>query len=114
MAIKTGIIVNYPLSLFPLSLPHRVGAVFFMIMNQVFTNLSAIDLFVRQRKVFVLAFIIIFMHNTINIHYNSNENLSGYYRVSVYFFAKATVDLFCYRFFPLCFFTVITYFMLGS
>lgn len=44
----------------------------------------------------------------------SNENLSGYYRVSVFFIAKVSVDLFCTRFFPLCFFTVITYFMLGK
>lgn len=84
-----------------------------MIMNQVFTNLSAIDLFVRQRKVFVL--VVYSNELLIRVQFTlcSNENLSGYYRVSVYFLAKATVDLFCYRFFPLCFFTVITYFMLG-
>ena len=33
--------------------PYRVGAYFFMIMNMVFGNLSAIDLFINERKIFM-------------------------------------------------------------
>lgn len=44
---------------------------------------------------------------------NSHENASGYYRVSIYFIAKVTCDLLSTRLFPLCFFAVISYFMLG-
>ena len=31
----------------------RVGAIFFIVMNQVFGNLSAIDLFIKQRALFM-------------------------------------------------------------
>ena len=43
-----------------------------------------------------------------------HENVSGYYRVSVYFIAKVAVDLLSTRLFPLFFFTGIVYFMLGT
>ena len=32
---------------------YRVGALFFIVMNQVFGNLSAIDLFIRQKALFM-------------------------------------------------------------
>ena len=31
----------------------RVGAMFFIVMNQVFSNLSAIDIFIKQRALFL-------------------------------------------------------------
>ena len=33
--------------------PFRVGAIFFIIMNQVFGNLSATELFIKQRALFM-------------------------------------------------------------
>ena len=31
----------------------RVGAFFFIVMNQIFGNLSAVELFIKERKIFV-------------------------------------------------------------
>ena len=48
------------------------------------------------------------------IIYSRHENVSGYYRVSAYFIAKVLCDMLITRLFPLCFFTVIAYFMIGK
>lgn len=74
---------------------NRVGAFFFIIMNQVFGNLSAVELFIKERS--------IFMH----------ENVSGFYRVSAYFFSKIICDVIPMRLIPVILFSAITYFMLG-
>ena len=44
----------------------------------------------------------------------SHENVSGYYRVSVFFLAKVLIDLILMRILPLCIYTVIAYFMVGK
>ena len=31
----------------------RIGVIFFIVMNQIFGNLSAIDLFIRQKHIFM-------------------------------------------------------------
>lgn len=74
---------------------NRVGAFFFIIMNQVFGNLSAVELFIKERA--------IFMH----------ENVSGFYRVSAYFISKIICDVIPMRMIPVILFSAITYFMLG-
>ncbi|XP_046581396.1 broad substrate specificity ATP-binding cassette transporter ABCG2-like [Haliotis rubra] len=74
---------------------NRVGAFFFIIMNQVFGNLSAVELFIKERA--------IFMH----------ENVSGFYRVSAYFLAKVFCDVIPMRLVPVTFFTAIVYWMIG-
>ncbi|VDI24324.1 ATP-binding cassette, subfamily G (WHITE), member 2 [Mytilus galloprovincialis] len=74
---------------------NRVGAFFFIIMNQVFGNLSAVELFIKERS--------IFMH----------ENVSGFYRVSAYFFSKIICDVIPMRLIPVILFSTVTYFMLG-
>ena len=51
------------------------------------------------------------------VHYcasYSHENVSGFYRVSAFFLAMVLADLFPVRFFPLCVFSVIVYFMVGK
>jgi ATP-binding cassette subfamily G (WHITE) protein 2 len=73
----------------------RVGAIFFIIMNQVFGNLSAVELFIRQRAIFI------------------HENASGFYRVSAFFLAKVFCDLIPLRIIPIAVFSVIVYFMIG-
>ena len=45
---------------------------------------------------------------------HSHENISGFYRVSVFFFAKVLVDLIPMRVIPLCIYSVIAYFMVGK
>ncbi|XP_062586203.1 broad substrate specificity ATP-binding cassette transporter ABCG2-like isoform X2 [Saccostrea cucullata] len=74
---------------------NRVGAFFFIVMNQVFGNLSAVELFIKERA--------IFMH----------ENVSGFYRVSAYFFSKIFCDVIPMRLFPVVIFSAVTYFMIG-
>ena len=98
---------------------YRVGVIFFLVMNQIFGNMSAVDLFVRQKSLFMLVkttkYPLLSLYNyTIYSQYCSHENSSGYYRVSIYFIAKVTCDLISTRLFPLCFFAVISYFMLGN
>ncbi|XP_013397450.1 ATP-binding cassette sub-family G member 2 [Lingula anatina] len=73
---------------------NRVGAFFFIVMNMVFSNLSAIELFLKERS--------IFMH----------ENASGFYRVSAYFLAKVFCDLIP-RTTPVLLFSAISYWMIG-
>ncbi|XP_061166082.1 broad substrate specificity ATP-binding cassette transporter ABCG2-like [Saccostrea echinata] len=74
---------------------NRVGAFFFIVMNQVFGNLSAVELFIKERA--------IFMH----------ENVGGFYRVSAYFFSKIFCDVIPMRLFPVVIFSAVTYFMIG-
>ncbi|NXI16074.1 ABCG2 protein, partial [Irena cyanogastra] len=77
-------------------LQNRVGAMFFLTTNQCFSSVSALELFVVEKK--------IFMH----------EYISGYYRTSVYFIAKLMADLIPIRTMPSIIFTCIVYFMLGK
>uniref|UniRef100_A0A8D2PR11 ATP binding cassette subfamily G member 2 (Junior blood group) n=1 Tax=Zosterops lateralis melanops TaxID=1220523 RepID=A0A8D2PR11_ZOSLA len=74
---------------------NRVGAMFFLTTNQCFSSVSAVELFVVEKKIFI------------------HEYISGYYRTSAYFIAKLMADLIPVRTLPSIIFTCITYFMLG-
>ncbi|XP_039920538.1 broad substrate specificity ATP-binding cassette transporter ABCG2 [Hirundo rustica] len=74
---------------------NRVGAMFFLTTNQCFSSVSAIELFVVEKKIFI------------------HEYISGYYRTSAYFIAKLMADLIPIRTLPSIIFTCIVYFMLG-
>uniref|UniRef100_A0A8C5RVG1 Broad substrate specificity ATP-binding cassette transporter ABCG2 n=1 Tax=Laticauda laticaudata TaxID=8630 RepID=A0A8C5RVG1_LATLA len=76
-------------------LQNRIGAMFFMTTNQCFSSISAIELFVVEKKIFI------------------HEYISGYYRISAYFFSKLMADLIPMRTLPSIIFTCIVYFMLG-
>ncbi|XP_039552089.1 broad substrate specificity ATP-binding cassette transporter ABCG2 isoform X3 [Passer montanus] len=76
-------------------LQNRVGAMFFLTTNQCFSSVSALELFVVEKKIFI------------------HEYISGYYRTSVYFIAKLLADLIPIRTMPSIIFTCIVYFMLG-
>nr|XP_028599423.1 ATP-binding cassette sub-family G member 2-like isoform X1 [Podarcis muralis] len=76
-------------------LQNRIGAMFFMTTNQCFSSISAIELFVVEKKIFI------------------HEYISGYYRISAYFFSKLMADLIPMRTLPSIIFTSIVYFMLG-
>ncbi|KAM6346628.1 broad substrate specificity ATP-binding cassette transporter ABCG2 isoform 2-T2 [Podargus strigoides] len=76
-------------------LQNRVGAMFFLTTNQCFGSISAIELFVVEKKIFI------------------HEYISGYYRTSVYFISKLVADLIPMRTLPSIIFTCIVYFMLG-
>ncbi|XP_063969217.1 broad substrate specificity ATP-binding cassette transporter ABCG2-like [Lytechinus pictus] len=74
---------------------NRAGATFFICMNMVFSNINSIEVFIHERVMFI------------------HETASGFYRVSVYFFAKCFVDYIVLRLIPSLFYSVITYFMIG-
>ncbi|NXI75217.1 ABCG2 protein, partial [Rhipidura dahli] len=80
----------------PTGLQNRVGAMFFLTTNQCFSSISAIELFVVEKKIFI------------------HEYISGYYRMSAYFIAKLMADLIPIRTLPSIIFTCIVYFMLGK
>nr|XP_057942876.1 broad substrate specificity ATP-binding cassette transporter ABCG2b isoform X2 [Doryrhamphus excisus]XP_057942881.1 broad substrate specificity ATP-binding cassette transporter ABCG2b isoform X2 [Doryrhamphus excisus]XP_057942889.1 broad substrate specificity ATP-binding cassette transporter ABCG2b isoform X2 [Doryrhamphus excisus] len=94
-AVLVGLIYyQMPLSL-PEALQNRSGAFFFLIINMVFGNLSAVELFINERAIFL------------------HENSSGYYRTSVYFLSKIVADLIPNRIIPIFLFSAIAYYMMG-
>ncbi|RUS86344.1 hypothetical protein EGW08_005929 [Elysia chlorotica] len=70
----------------------REGVLFFLIMNQLFFNMSAVEIFINERK--------LFMH----------ENMSGFYRVSSYFIVKLVFDIIPLRMVPAILMSCIVYF----
>ncbi|KAM9678296.1 broad substrate specificity ATP-binding cassette transporter ABCG2 isoform 1-T2 [Trichechus inunguis] len=74
---------------------NRAGVLFFLTTNQCFNSVSAVELFVVEKKLFI------------------HEYISGYYRVSSYFFGKLASDLLPMRMLPSIIFTCIIYFLLG-
>uniref|UniRef100_A0A8C5DNP6 ATP-binding cassette sub-family G member 2-like n=1 Tax=Gouania willdenowi TaxID=441366 RepID=A0A8C5DNP6_GOUWI len=94
-ALLVGLIYyQMPLTL-PEALQNRSGAFFFLIINMVFGNLSAVELFINERAIFI------------------HENSSGYYRTSVYFLSKIFADLIPNRIIPIFVFSAIAYYMMG-
>ncbi|NXW02127.1 ABCG2 protein, partial [Fregetta grallaria] len=80
----------------PAGLQNRVGAMFFLTTNQCFSSISAIELFIVEKKIF------------------THEYISGYYRTSAYFISKLMADLIPMRTLPSIIFCCIIYFMLGK
>ncbi|XP_069834367.1 broad substrate specificity ATP-binding cassette transporter ABCG2 isoform X2 [Dendropsophus ebraccatus] len=74
---------------------NRVGALFFITTNQCFSSVSAIELFIVEKKIFI------------------HEYISGYYRLSAYFVSKLMADLLPMRTIPSIIFTCVIYFMIG-
>ncbi|CAM4591171.1 broad substrate specificity ATP-binding cassette transporter ABCG2 [Caretta caretta] len=74
---------------------NRVGSLFFITTNQCFSSVSAIELFIKDKKLFV------------------HQYTSGYYRVSAYFFALLIGDLLPMRTVPVILFSCISYWMIG-
>nr|XP_056711303.1 broad substrate specificity ATP-binding cassette transporter ABCG2-like [Euleptes europaea] len=74
---------------------NRVGALFFLTTNQCLNSVTTVELFITEKR--------IFMH----------EYISGYYRVSAYFFSKIIADMIPMRTLPGIIFTCINYFMIG-
>ncbi|XP_078284434.1 broad substrate specificity ATP-binding cassette transporter ABCG2-like [Rhinoraja longicauda] len=93
--ILNGLIYyNIPHTL-PEALQNRIGAFFFIIINQIFGNLSAVEIFIQEKALFI------------------HENASGYYRTSAYFLSKVAVDLIPNRIVPILIFSLISYYLMG-
>uniref|UniRef100_A0A3Q0SFQ5 ABC-type xenobiotic transporter n=1 Tax=Amphilophus citrinellus TaxID=61819 RepID=A0A3Q0SFQ5_AMPCI len=73
---------------------NRMGALFFITTNQCFSTVSAAELFIIERKLFV------------------HEYISGYYRVSVYFLSKILSDI-ALRTVTSVIFSCVVYFLIG-
>ncbi|KAM4809820.1 broad substrate specificity ATP-binding cassette transporter ABCG2 isoform 2-T2 [Rhinophrynus dorsalis] len=74
---------------------NRVGSLFFITTNQCFSSVSSIELFIVEKKLFI------------------HEYISGYYRLSSYFFSKLMADFIPMRTIPSIIFTCVLYFMIG-
>ncbi|KAI4895951.1 hypothetical protein NFI96_018487 [Prochilodus magdalenae] len=94
-AVLVGLIYFQMSHTLPEALQNRTGAFFFLVINMVFGNLSAVELFIGERALFV------------------HENSGGYYRTSVYFLSKVFVDLIPNRIIPILIFSAIAYYMMG-
>ncbi|CAG5928594.1 unnamed protein product [Menidia menidia] len=73
---------------------NRMGALFFITTNQCFSTVSAAEVFITERHLFV------------------HEYISGYYRVSVYFLSKILSDI-TMRTITSIIFSFIVYFLIG-
>ena len=95
LAVLIGLIYYRMDNYVEVGLGNRRGAIFFIVTNQVFSNLSALDLFIKERVLFV------------------HENVSGYYHVITYFISKILCDILPLRTIPAVGFSLISYFMMG-
>ncbi|KAK2489481.1 hypothetical protein MC885_011514 [Smutsia gigantea] len=98
VTVILGLVIGaifYDLKNDPTGIQNRSGVLFFLTTNQCFSSVSAVELFVVEKKLFI------------------HEYISGYYRVSSYFFGKLISDLLPMRLLPSVIFTCITYFLLG-
>ncbi|KAJ4918833.1 hypothetical protein JOQ06_021793 [Pogonophryne albipinna] len=76
-------------------LQNRMGALYFMAVDQCFSSQSSAELFIAERKLFI------------------HEYISGYYRVSVYFLCKMLSDFITLRTIPAILYGCVSYFMIG-
>jgi len=92
--VITGIIY-WKLDLTQNGLQNRLGVFFFLIMSMVFGNLSAIEIFLKERVLFV--------------HQKSNK----YYDTGPYFLSMLLCDLIPMRVFPMIIYSTICYTLMG-
>ncbi|CAF4277697.1 unnamed protein product [Rotaria magnacalcarata] len=74
---------------------NRLGRCFFLIIAQIFSTMTAIEPFIKERSLFI------------------HETEGGYYRIWAFFIAKLLCDILPLRVIPSMLFALITYFMTG-
>ncbi|CAM4984542.1 unnamed protein product [Rotaria socialis] len=74
---------------------NRLGTIFFIVVNQIFSTMTAIEPLLQERALFF------------------HEYASGYYRIRTFFIAKLLCDLLPLRAVPSILFSLIAYFMIG-
>ncbi|CAF3699138.1 unnamed protein product [Adineta steineri] len=74
---------------------NRLGAIFFIIISQIFSTITALEPLLKERALFI------------------HENVSGYYRISTFFIAKLICDVLPMRVLPSIIFSLIAYFLTG-
>uniref|UniRef100_A0A8C4RSE1 ATP-binding cassette sub-family G member 2-like n=1 Tax=Erpetoichthys calabaricus TaxID=27687 RepID=A0A8C4RSE1_ERPCA len=96
--ITLGVVVGaifFGVKLDPSGIQNRAGSLFFLTSNMCFSSVSAIELFIRDKKLFI------------------HQYTSGYYRLPAYFIAILLGDLIPMRTLPGIIFSIITYWMIG-
>ncbi|CAF1445398.1 unnamed protein product [Adineta steineri] len=95
LALLTGLVFNQIQATVEKGVQNRLGAIFFIIVNQIYSTTTALEPLLQERALFI------------------HENVSGYYRVSTFFIAKLICDLLPMRLVPSIIYSIITYFMSG-
>ncbi|KAM5282640.1 broad substrate specificity ATP-binding cassette transporter ABCG2-like [Hipposideros larvatus] len=98
VTVFLGLVISaifYDLKSDPTGIQNRAGVLFFLTTNQCFSSMTSVELFVVEKKLFI------------------HEYISGYYRVSSYFYGKLLSDLLPMRMLTTIIFTCIIYFFLG-
>ncbi|CAF3638905.1 unnamed protein product [Rotaria socialis] len=75
---------------------NRLGTIFFIVVNQIFSTMTAIEPLLQERALFF------------------HEYASGYYRIRTFFIAKLLCDLLPLRAVPSILFSLIAYFMIAA
>eukprot|EP00158_Paraphelidium_tribonemae_P006147 Partr_v1_DN27702_c0_g1_i1_m67543 putative ATP-binding cassette, subfamily G (WHITE), member 2 len=88
-------LIYYRIDLTEVGIQNRAGALYFLVVNLVFSNLSAIELFLVERKIF------------------THERSNNYYRTGPYFLGKMMSDFLPLRLVPTFVFGCIVYWMVG-
>jgi ATP-binding cassette subfamily G (WHITE) protein 2 len=91
---------------------NRLGAIFFIVVNQVFSTMTAIEPLLQERALF-LHVTASYITKIIDIFFIFQEYASGYYRIRTFFIAKLMCDLLPLRAIPSILFSIIAYFMTG-
>ncbi|CAK9291119.1 unnamed protein product, partial [Gordionus sp. m RMFG-2023] len=73
---------------------NRVGALYFILMNEVFISLSVIDIFILERSTFLY------------------EVSNGFYRISMYFLSKVLGDLLIMKVISVFIVSLVAYWMI--
>ncbi|CAL8069748.1 unnamed protein product [Calicophoron daubneyi] len=94
-AISMGVVYYKMDTSLESGIQNRSGLFFFSTLQVVFVNLGSIELFIKERVLFI------------------HENSSGYYRISAYFLSKILCDILPTKVLPVLLFMPITYWMVG-
>jgi len=97
MVIFAGMVggIYWQLGLDFKGLQNRVGAIFFMIMSMIFANLSALEILINERALFL------------------HQKAAGYFHTAPYFMATILCDLIPMRIIPMSIFGALAYPALG-
>jgi ATP-binding cassette subfamily G (WHITE) protein 2 len=87
--------VYWKMDLGPHGIQNRVGAFFLLVMMCMFSNISALELFIQERAIYL------------------NERANGCYRPGAYFWAKSLCDVVPLRVLPGVIFSACVYKMMG-
>jgi ATP-binding cassette subfamily G (WHITE) protein 2 len=90
---------------------NRLGGIFFIVVNQIFSTATALEPFIKERALFIHVCCKKKLIRFLCLSFQ--ENISGYYSISTLFLAKLVCDVLPMRVIPSLVFSIICYFMTG-